>query len=61
MLVYVVLIGNSPGWLIVMPLMVMEINGSRSFKAANSFRYFTGRFTELSALELPNSMLTGVT
>ena len=57
---HVVPIGNSLGWLIVVSLMVMEIDGSKTFKAANNFRCFTGRFTELSESELPNSTVTGV-
>ena len=35
--VYIVHIGNSTGWLIVVSLIVMEIDGSRNFKAANNF------------------------
>ena len=58
--VYAVPIGNSPGWLIVMSLMVMKRDESRSFNVANNFRYFTGNFTELSASELPNSTVTVV-
>ena len=38
-----------------------DIDRSRSFKAANSFRCFTGSFTKLSASELQNSMVTGLT
>ena len=59
--VYAVSTGNSLGWLIVVSLMVMEIDGSKTFKAANNFRCFTGRFTELSESELPNSTMAGVT
>ena len=59
--VYAVPIGDSPGWLIVVSLMVMEIDGSRIFKVANNFRCFMGRFTELSESELPNFAVTGVT
>ena len=61
MSVYAAPIGDSPGWLIVVSLMVMEIDGSRSFKVANNSRCFAGRFTELSESELPNLAVTGVT
>ena len=37
----------------------MDSDESRSLRAANSLRCFTGRFTELSDLELPNSTVTG--
>ena len=50
-----------PRRLKVVSLIVMDSDGSRSLRAANSLRYFTGRFTELSNSELPNSMVTGVT
>ena len=42
-------------------LIVMEIEGSIIFSAANSLQFLTGRFTELSESELPNIMVTGVT
>ena len=54
-------IGNSPGWLKVVLLIVMDKEGSRSFRAAKSLRCLTGRFTELSESELPNLTVTGVT
>ena len=61
MYVYAVPIGNSPRWLIGVSLMVMEIDSSRIFKVANNNLFFTGRFTELSESELPNSTMAGVT
>ena len=57
---YAVSTGNSLGWLIVVSLMVIEIDVSKTFKAANNIRCFTGTFTELSESELPNSTVTGV-
>ena len=57
--VYAVPIGNSPGWLKVVSLIVMNRNGSRSLRAANSLRYFTESFTELSDSKQPNSAVTG--
>ena len=59
--VYLVPIGIYPGRLMVMSLIMMDGEGSRSLRAANNLRCFTGRFTKLSDSELPNSTLTGVT
>ena len=59
--VYVVPIGNSPGWLKVVSLILMDRDESRSLRAVKSLRCFTGIFTELSDSELPNSTVTGVT
>ena len=39
----------------------MNKEGSRILRAANSLRCLTGRFTEFSESELPNSTVTGVT
>ena len=39
----------------------MSRDGSRSLRAAKILRCFTGRFTELSDSELPNSTVTEVT
>ena len=61
LLVYVVPMWNSTGWLMVVSLIVIDIEGSRSFSTTNSVRYFAGRFTKVSESELPNSMVTGVT
>ena len=58
---YEVPIGNSPGWLKVVSLIVMNKEGSRILRAANSLRCLTGTFTEFSESELPNSTVTGVT
>ena len=45
----------------VVSLIAMNSDGSRSLRAVNNTRCFTGRFTELFDSELPNSMVTGVT
>ena len=45
--VYTVPIGNYPGWLKVVSLIVMDRDGSRSLRTTNSLRCFTERFTEL--------------
>lgn len=45
----------------VVSLVMMEKEGSRILSAANSLRCFTGRLTEFSESEVPNSMMTGVT
>lgn len=58
--VYSVPIGNSPEWLMMVLLIMMERDWSKNLRATNNVRYFTGRFTELSISELPNSMMTGV-
>ena len=42
-------------------IVVIDVGGSRSLSRAYSLRCFTGRFTELSESELPNSMMTGMT
>ena len=52
-------IGNLSGWLKVVSLIVMNRNGSRSLRAANSVRYFTEILTELSDSKQPNSTVTG--
>ena len=54
-------IGNSPGWLKVVLLIVMNKEGSRRFRVAKRVRCLRGRFTELSESELPNSTVTWVT
>ena len=53
-------IGNSPGWLKVVSLIVIDKDGSRSVRTVKSLRCFTETFTELSDLELPNSTVTEV-
>ena len=58
---YIDPIGNSSGWLKVVSLIVMDKEGSRILRAANSSRCLTGRFTEFSESELPNSTVSGVT
>ena len=45
----------------VVSLIVIDIEGSRSFSTTNSVRYFAGRFTKVSESELPNLMVMGVT
>ena len=55
------LIGNSPEWLMVVLLIVMNSDGLRSLRVANTLRYFTGKFTELSNSEFPNLTVMGVT
>ena len=45
----------------VVSLIVMNSDGSRSLRVTNSLRCFTGIFTELSDSELSNSTVTGVT
>ena len=45
----------------VVSLIVIDSDESRSLRAANDLRCFTGRFTELSESELLNSTVTGVT
>ena len=45
----------------VMSLIVMDSDGSRRLRAVNNLRCFTGRFTDLSDSELPDSTVTGVT
>ena len=57
---YAVSIGKSPGLLMVVSLIVMDSDDSRSLRAVNNVRCFTGMFTELPDLELPNSTVTGV-
>ena len=44
--VYEVPIGNYPGWLKVVSFIVMDKEGSRILRVANSLRCLTGRFTE---------------
>ena len=39
----------------VMYLIVTDSEGSRNLRAANNVQFFTGKFTELSDSELPNS------
>ena len=39
----------------VMSLIVTDSEGSRNLRAANNVQFFTGKFTELSDPELPNS------
>ena len=39
----------------VMYLIVADSEGSRNLRAANNVQFFTGKFTELSDSELPNS------
>ena len=45
----------------VVLLIVMDIDGSNSLRAANNVRCFTGKCTELFESELPNSTVTGMT
>ena len=45
----------------VVSLIVMDSDESKSLRAGNNVGYFTGRCIELSELELPNSAVTGVT
>ena len=52
--VYSVPIGNSLGWLKIFSSMVIVTDWSRSLITAKSLRCFTGIFTVLSDLELPN-------
>ena len=52
--------GNSLGRLIVVTLIVIEKDGSRILSAANIFCCSIGRLIELSGLELPSSIVTGV-
>ena len=59
--VYSVLIGNSLGLVMTLSLMVIDAEGSRSLIARKIFLCFTGRFTEFSYSELPNSTVIGVT
>ena len=53
-------VDNSPGWLKVVSLIVIDKDGSRSVRTVKSLRCFTEKFTELSDLELPNSTVTEV-
>ena len=45
----------------IVSLIVVDSEGLRSLRAANSLQRFTGRFTKLSDPELPNSTMTGLT
>ena len=45
----------------VVLLIVMDIDGSKSLRAANNVRCFTGKCTQLFESELPNSTVTGMT
>ena len=45
----------------IVSLIVMNSDGSRSLRVTNSLRCFTGIFTELSDSELQNATVTGVT
>ena len=58
--VYSVPIGNSVGLVMTLSLMVIDAERSRSLIARNIFLCFTGRFTEVSDSELPNSTVIGV-
>ena len=58
--VYSVPIGNYCGFVINLSLVVIEADGSRSLMAMN-FLCFTGRLTDFSDSELPNSTVIGVT
>ena len=44
----------------VVSFIVMEIDGSRTLRAANNLRCFTVRFTELFESGLTNSIVMGV-
>ena len=58
--VYSVSIGNSRGLVMTLFFMVVEVDESSSLMAMEIFRCFTGRFTEFSDSELPNSTVIGV-
>ena len=58
--VYAVPIGNSRGFVITLSLIVIEVDGSRRLMAMKIVRCFTGRLTEFSDSELPNSTVMGV-
>ena len=58
--VYSVSIGNSRGLVMALFFMVVKVDESSSLMAMKIFRYFTGRFTEFSDLELPNSKVVGM-
>ena len=48
------------GFVMTLSLMVMDAEGSRSLIAMKIFLCLTGRFTEFSDSELPNSTVIGV-
>ena len=59
--VYSVPIGNYFGCVITLSLIVIEADGSRSLIAMKIILCFTGRLTEFSDSELPNSKVIEVT
>ena len=59
--VYYMPIGNSSGWLMILSPMLIVADGSRSLNTAKSLRCLTEIFTVFSELELPNSMVIGMT
>ena len=59
--VYSVPIGNYCGFVMTLSLMMIDADGSRSLMAMKIFLCFTGRLTEFSDSELPNSTVIGVT
>ena len=58
--VYSVPIGNCCGVVMTLSLIVIEADGSRSLMAMKIFQCFTGRLTEFSDSELPNSTVMEV-
>ena len=58
--VYSVPIGNSFGLVMTLSLMVIVAEGSRNLIARKLFLCFTGKCTEVSDSELPNSTVIGV-
>ena len=58
--IYSVPIGNSLELVMTLFLMVIDAEGSRRLIARKIFLCFTGRFTEFSDSELPNSTVIGV-
>ena len=51
-------IGDSTGLVVTLYLLAMDTEGLICLMAMKILRCFTGRFTELSESELPNSMVT---